>query len=801
MKRLDPEQLRRAFDPTTLACHTSDEMPPLETVIGQQRAVKALQFGLGIRERGFNIYAAGVPGTGRTTAVKLFLENVAKDVPSPGDVCYVYNFQDSYRPRALILPPGRAREFKEDVDNLVEEALRELRHAFENEDYVTRREQVGRSFARKRNGLFAQLEGQASEKGFVIQSSQIGLLTIPVRDGKPLDDQARQALSSTEREALSSSQEELQAKVKAALRQVRSLEKQLAGELANLDQEIARYSTDPLFEELQATYQDLPDVSAFLHDVQDDMLKHLAQVRGGEAKQSDSPTPFAKKDEFSLRKYQVNVLVDNSNLCGAPVIIEHNPTYSNLFGWIEKEPQFGTLITDYTMIQAGSLHRANGGYLVIPASDLLRDSLSWESLKRSLRNEQATIEEPAERLGVMATKTLRPEPIPMNIKIVLIGDPTLYQALHRYDDDFGELFKVKADFDTQMERNPQNVQNYARFVCTLCTEEDLKHLESEALAKVVEFGSRLAQDQTKLSTQFGALSDMIREASYYADQDGSEYVAEHHIRRAIEEKLYRSNLVEERIQEMIDRGSIMIDTEGTRVGQVNGLSVLGLGDISFGRPSRITATTGLGRGGVVDIEREANLSGPLHAKGVMILSGYLTSRFAQDKPLNLSARLVFEQSYSGVDGDSASSTELYALLSSLSGVPIKQGIAVTGSVNQNGEVQAIGGVNFKIEGFYDVCKAKGLTGDQGVLIPASNVENLMLREDVVQAVQEGQFHVWAVKTIDEGIEVLTGLRAGERQPDGAFEDDTINALVDNRVRELAESLTKFGPPATNGLPG
>jgi lon-related putative ATP-dependent protease len=549
-----------------------------------------------------------------------------------------------------------------------------------------------------------------------------------------------------------------------------------------------------MIDDLQEKYRECQEVLVYLDEVQRDILEHLDQFRSEPEQREGQPFRMPGAEQLPFRKYEVNVLVDNATLKGAPVITELNPTYNNLFGRIEKEPQFGTLLTDFTMIREGSLHRANGGYLVIPVPELVRAPLSWESLKRALRNRQVAVEEPGERLGFIATKSLRPESTPLDVKVVLIGDSEVYYLLYAYDEDFRELFKVKADFDTRMERSAENVRNYASFVCTLCSNENLKHLDSTAMAKVVEHGSRLAGDQTKLSTRFGDLSDVVREASFYATQDGASYVTAVHVKKAVDEKFHRSNLIQERIQEMIERGSIMIDVEGEMVGQVNGLSVSGLGDVMFGRPSRITVSVGLGRGGLVDIEREAKLGGPLHTKGVLILSGYLVEKYAQDKPLSLSARLVFEQSYGGVDGDSASSTELYAILSALSGMPINQGIAVTGSVNQKGQVQAIGGVNEKIEGFYAVCEAKGLSGEQGVLIPASNVPNLMLKEEVVGAVQEGRFHIWAVETIDEGIEVLTGVRAGQRLEDGTFEEGTVHDLVDKRLRGLAQTLKEFGPP-------
>jgi lon-related putative ATP-dependent protease len=473
------------------------------------------------------------------------------------------------------------------------------------------------------------------------------------------------------------------------------------------------------------------------------------------------------------------------------VVTELNPTYNNLFGRIEQEARFGALVTDFSLIRGGSLHRANGGYLVLPVEDLLRNPLAWEGLKRALENREILIEDAASQYGFITTKSLKPQPIPLNVKVILIGQPDLYQLLRAYDEHFSELFKVKADFDSRMARTPESIQDYAAFVCTLCESEGLKHLDNGALATIVEHGSRLVEDQEKLSTRFGEISDVIREASYYATVDDAPLVSAAHVQKAIEERFYRSNLIQERIQEMIERGSILIDVTGQKVGQVNGLSVLSLGDISFGQPSRITASIALGREGVMDIEREADMGGPIHTKGVLILSGYLAEQYARTRPLSLSARLVFEQSYSGVEGDSASSTELYAILSSLADLPIKQGIAVTGSVNQKGEVQAIGGVNEKIEGFFEICRARGLTGEQGVMIPSSNVSNLMLKEEVVAAVREGKFHVWPVRTIDEGIEVLTSVPAGHRQADGTFEEGTVHFLVDKRLEAMAETLCKF----------
>jgi len=512
------------------------------------------------------------------------------------------------------------------------------------------------------------------------------------------------------------------------------------------------------------------------------------------------PQPWLQ--DVAFRKYEVNAAVDHSETVGAPVVMERNPTYNNLFGRIEKEAVYGALQTDFTLIRGGSLHQANGGYLVLPVEEVLRNLFSYDSLKRAIRDRQIVVEDMGERLGYLTTKSLRPEPIPLSVKVVLIGPPHLYYTLYALDEDFRELFKVKAEFDVRMDRSEENVRNYVAFVSTLCSREGLRPLEAGAVAKVVEYGSRAVEDQQKLSTRFSEVADIVRAANFWAERDGSPQVAETHVRKAIDEKVYRSNLIQERIQEFIQRGILLVDTAGEEVGQVNGLAVIELGDHAFGRPSRITASIGLGQAGLVDIEREARLGGPIHTKGVLILSGYLSRRYTYDKPLSLSARLVFEQSYEGVEGDSASCAELFTLLSAISEAPIKQGIAVTGSLNQQGEVQAIGGVNQKIEGFFDVCHAAGLTGEQGVIIPESNVQNLMLREDVVEAAEQGRFHVYPIRSVDQGIEILTGRTAGERGPDGAFPEGTLNHLVDQRLREMAERLRSFardsGPTAHGG---
>jgi len=785
------EKLRRLCDPVSLGFRTTEELKPVEGIIGQARALRALQFGLAIQEHGFNVYVAGVPGTGRTTAVKAFLEEVARQKAVPADWCYVHNFKDPYHPRALNLPPGMGRVLEEDMRGLIEEARREIPRAFEKEDYTVRKERIGDQLRKRREELFTRLGESAQEKGFLIQSSQVGLLIIPVVGGNPMSDQEFMALPPETREEILTRRSVVEEELKAAMKELKVAEREANEELQKLDREVALFAVGHLFSDLKEKHEGLPQVLEYLKAVEGDILEKIGQFRGGPEGGAEMLFPMARMRELTFRRYQVNVIVDNSDITGAPVVMEFNPTYNNLFGRIEKESEFGALVTDFTMIRPGSLHRANGGFLVLQVEDVLRNIFSWDGLKRSVRNREIIIEEAGERLGFIATKSLSPEPIPLDSKVILIGSPLLYHLLYAYDEDFDELFKVKADFDTRMDWTDENIKTYAASLWSLCCKEHLKHMDAGGIAQVIEHSARLAEHQEKLSTRFIEIADILREANHYASLDGSTLVTEHHVKKAIEERIYRSNLVQEKINELIEKGVFFIDTEGEVVGQVNGLAVISLGDFVFGRPNRITVSIGMGREGLIDIEREAKLGGRIHSKGVMILSGFLADRYAQNKPLALSARLVFEQSYEEVEGDSASSTELYALLSALSGFPIRQGIAVTGSVNQKGQVQAIGGVNQKIEGFFRVCRAKGLTGDQGVIVPEPNLPNLMLHQEVVEAVREGKFHIWPVKTIDEGIEILTGHRAGDRRPDHTFEPDTVNDRVDQRLQELARQLRDF----------
>ena len=790
VQKLDYTKARRRCPPNFISCESTQDLEPLIDIIGQERAVEALQFGLDIKEEGFNIYVAGMPGTGKKTAIMTFLEQRAKGMPPPPDWCYVYNFEEEDKPNALKLPSGMGIQFRDDMAKFVEDMKKALVAAFESDDYATRHEEVTKQYDDKKQELMKTLNKKASDAGFVLQRTEIGLLTIPVINGQMINEQQLNILPQSVRDEIQGRRKKLQEDLRSTFRQFRDIDRDTEAADEAFNKDVAEYAMDHLIQRLKDKYGQVTECTEYIEAMRKNVVEELGSILGAQ-KQPESPLPFFMGPPVDPTfKYKVNLIVDNSKLEGGPVIMETNPTHSRLFGATEKEARFGALVTDYTMIRAGSAHRANGGYLVIPVEELARNPGSYETLKHTIMNQKLDIEELAERMGYITTKSLRPEPIPFDAKVIIVGEPRIYYMLYQLDPEFKKIFKVKAEFDNTMDRNEPKVKQYAQFMCTLCNKEGLKHLDSTGIAAVVEYSSRLAADQEKLSTQFAEVSDIIREADFYAKQNGSEHITEEHVRQAVEAKVYRSNLIEDKIEEMMERGSILVDTTGKKVGQVNGLAVLGTGDYMFGKPSRITASIGAGKDGIIDIEREAEMSGPTHTKGVHILTGFLTDRYAHSHPLSLAARLTFEQSYSGVDGDSASSTETYSLLSALSGVPIKQSLAVTGSVNQKGEVQAIGGVNEKIEGYYELCKFRGLDGSHGVVIPESNVKNLMLKEEVVDAIRDGKFSIYPVKTIDEGIEALTGVPTGEKIDD-EWTPGSINEKVQKRLDELAKIAKEY----------
>jgi len=792
-RELAVDELWNPCDPTKFDFETTSALPGEVTVIGQKRAVQAIDFGVGIASHGFNIYALGYAGTGRATTTHTFLDRIAAEQPVPNDWVYVYDFADPHQPNAISLPPGTAAQLRRDMEELVEDLLREIPRAFESEDYEQQREKILRTMQEARNEQFSQLEHRVNERGFTLTKTAMGLGIAPVLNGQVLTAEAYQKLDEATKKDIEERQVLLQSEMAETMRNIRDLEKATKRQLQKFDREIADFAVGHLIEDLQARYAKLDEVPEYLTAVHADIVDHVngfkAQEEAGEGL---SAAMLASQRDALLKRYRVNVIVDNSQQQGAPVIVEPNPTYGNLLGRLEHRAEFGALVTDFTMIKAGCLHRANGGYLVLEMHRLLANPLAWDALKRALKNSQIRTEEVGTQLQLISTVTLEPEPIPLDIKVVLIGDALAYYLLHEYDEDFRKLFKVQADFGARFERTPETCRDYAQFIAARCHQEDLQAFDRTAVARVVEYGSRLADHQQKLSTRFGEIADLVREASFWARRRQGERVTDEDVRKAIDERIYRANRSEEQIQEMIDEGTLRVDVEGQAVGQVNGLAVLSLGNYSFGKPSRITVRTYTGRSGVVSLEREAKLSGRIHDKGLLTLSGYLGGKYAHNAPLSLSASISFEQLYDEIEGDSASSTELYALLSSLSGLPIEQGIAITGSVDQQGHVQPIGGANEKIEGFFQTCQNRGLNGEQGVILPVQNVVNLMLRAEVRQAVAEGQFHIYPVSTIDEGIEILTGVPAGEPQEDGTYPEDSVHGRVMARLAEIAKNLKTKG---------
>ncbi len=796
---LAPEQLRWTCDPNQFTFQTTRELPSDGAIIGQERAVRAFELGLSILQPGYNIYVTGPPGTGRTTYTRAKLQGVAASRPVPPDWCYVYNFQQPDQPTALALPPGAGVQFRKAMEELVGELKDAIRKLLGSETFETRKTELLQSFETRINELWRDLEAQARQLGFALQRTPTGISTLPVGpSGEPLSPEQFAALPEAQRDAIQQRGRELQEGVAEALRKVRALEREAREALRELERRAVSSIASPPVARLKEQYHDQPKIIEHIDHLFADVVEHLDDFKETEEQPPAFPFPLMVRRQDPFLRYRVNLMVDNSRLQGAPVIQESNPTYYNLLGKVEYRGEFGALMTDFTMIKCGALQQANGGFLILQVKDLLTNAFAWEGLKRALKSGEARIENIGDQFGLVPTATLRPEPIPLDVKVILIGTPFIFQYLYTLDEDFRKLFKIKADFDVEVERTDKTVEAYAAVIAAICNRRGSRPFDRAAVAKVMEYSARLTGHQQRLSTQFNEVVEVIYEASAWAERAGHPVVGADDVNGAIEEKVYRSNRIEERLRQMIGEGQLLVDVEGAKVGQVNGLSVLQLEDYSFGHPSRITARTYVGSRGVVNIERETEMSGRIHSKGVFILASYLGGKYAQDRPLSLNASLTFEQTYSEVEGDSASSTELYALLSDLAQVPIEQSIAVTGSVNQKGEIQPIGGVNEKIEGYFAVCKAHGLTGRQGVLIPVQNVPNLMLREPVVAAVREGQFHIWAVRTVEEGLEVLTGMPAGAANGDASYPEGTLNHLVSRRLADLADRLRRFSPTSRSG---
>ncbi|MCM8777347.1 MAG: AAA family ATPase [Candidatus Omnitrophica bacterium] len=783
------EKLRKECNLEDFTFNTTEDIAPLEGLIGQERAKKALEFGLKIRSDGYNIFVTGISGTGKTTSVEQAVRKTAEGQKVPDDWCYVHNFSNPDNPVALKLPAGMAVSFRRDMEELVKELQIELPKELESQLYEEHKNQIIKEFQDKKNEFLEEFENSAKAANFQIKKAPAGIVMVPTVEGKPLEEEDIEKLTESAKDEIKKKQEILYEHFNQISREIRKLEKDAQRKLANLETQTAKTTISPRIEELKEKYKNFPEILKYLDDVEKDMVENADSFK--ERREIEILPGIKLPDRpSSLYKYEVNVLIDNSCLKGAPVIKETNPTSYNLSGRIEYRPQYGAMVTDFNMIKPGALHKANGGYLILQVLDILKNYFSWETLKRAIKNKEIIIEDLNEQYRLINTPTLRPQPIPLDIKVILIGNPLFYYLLFAYDEEFKKLFKVKADFSTIMDRNKEGIANYVAFISKICKEEQLLPFDRESAAEIIEYGARLAEDQNKLITRFSEIADIIREANFWAMSENSNVVKAAHVKKALEEKIFRSNLIEKRIEELIKEGTIMVDTEGGVVGQINGLSVLTLGDYSFGKPSKITARVYTGRGGMINIDREVKLSGTIHNKGFLILTGYMGEKYGTDKPLVFSATMCFEQLYEEIEGDSASSAELYALISALSGLPIKQGIAVTGSVNQKGEIQPIGGVNEKIEGFYHTCKVKGLTGQQGVIIPSTNIKHLMLKDEVIDAVKEGKFHIWAVNTIDEGIAILTGVPAGEKDKDGNYPEGTVNYLVSKRLEELTKNYLK-----------
>lgn len=794
------DKLRWECDPNLFRFECTKDLAPLREFIGQKRATRAVEFGLNMAGDGYNIFVGGLTGMGKTSMVKDYIKRVIKEREARGetfaldDWCYLYNIKEPDRPQIVSFPQGKGKAFRDEIANLFSKIRQELVQAFSSAEYKSQMQKTLEEGQAEQRQIFEAIADEARQQGFAIQMTPVGPVLIPMLEGRPMQDNEYLALEEKAKKALDSKQVALRKKLQVSFEAASNVQRKTTEQLQKADKDIGEYTISRLFSPLFDQYSHWPKVSQYLTDLKTYILENLELFKGTEEPVHPLfgvPVSQVMEGRNPFLPFQVNVFVDNSEAKLPPVVVESNPTFGNLFGKIERRFLFGGYLSDHTMLKAGALSLANGGYLLLSAQDVLTNLGVWPALKRAMRNKEVRIEDPFEQFGLIAPQGLRPEPMPIKVKVILTGDTSFYQLLSMYDEDFWEIFKVKADFDYEIEKTEENMLEYAAFLSGCCEECQARHFDPSGVAKIIEYSVRMVADQARLSSRFAQIKEWVEEANYWASRDGAKHISASHVQKALDERLFRHNLPDERIRDMINRGTIMIDVKDTVVGQVNGLSIYSLGDITFSKPSRITAKTFLGRGGVINIEREAQLSGPVHNKGVMILSGYLGWKYAQDKPLSLSASLCFEQSYEGVEGDSASSTELYAILSSLSDVAIKQNIAVTGSVNQKGEIQPIGGVNQKIEGFFQVCQAKGLTGDQGVLIPYQNLRNLMLREEVVEAVRKGQFYIYSARTIDEGIEILTGVPAGTRQEDGTYSEGTINYLVDKRLKDMAERLKGF----------
>lgn len=791
-KELGPESLYKRCDPEQFSFETTAELADTGGIIGQGRAMEALHFGVGIRREGYNLFVLGPPGIGKYSVVHHYLERSAETAPPPPDWCYIHNFEHPDRPHAVMLPAGRGQSLRKDMERLLEDLRNTIPIAFETEEYHARVREIEEDLKETRERALTDLSSETETHGIALIRTPGGFAFAPERNGEVLKPEDYEQLPSEEKQRIETAVEGLQEKLANILHQIPKWQRESREKIKALEREVALFTVGHQIEEMKKKYQDIAAVVEYLDAVQNDVIEHLHEFRSQEETPNILGIALAEKPSF--RRYQVNVLIDHSRSHGVPVVYEDTPVYQNLVGRVEHLSHMGALVTDFTLIKPGALHRANGGYLILDAKKLLTEPYAWEGLKRALYAREVRIQSLGQIYSVISTVSLDPVPIPLDLKVVLLGDRFLYYLLQAYDPDFIELFKVTAEFEDRVDRSAENNRLYASLVATLARRENLRPLDRAAVARTIEHCARMAEDAEKLSIHMLSTLDLLREADYWAGQSSRNVITRADVQQAIEKQIRRVDRIRDQVQENILRNMILIDTKGSQIGQVNALSIIELGNFSFAQPTRVTANARLGEGEVIDIEREVELGGSIHSKGVLILSSLLAARYSENRPLSLSASLVFEQSYGLIDGDSASVAELCALLSVLAETPIDQRLAVTGSVNQHGRVQAIGGVNQKIEGFFDICAARGLEQGQGVIIPASNVAHLMLREEVVNAVKEGIFHIFPVARVDEAIELLTGIPAGERDAQGNYPPDSINQRVEARLHEFAELRHEFAKP-------
>ena len=797
-KELNYTQLKNCYDINALKWNTTDDLQPLNGIIGQERGVAAVDFGLQVKSKGYNIYMSGPSGTGKTTYAIESTKKIAALEPVPYDWCYVYNFADPRSPIALRFSPGMGKQFKDDMNELIEVFNTEIQKAFQSEDYERQKSAVEKEYNEKKDVYMKKMSDMAKAHDFSVKSTNAGIFFMPVINGEPINEDQYDSLSEEQKEKITQSSNAVQEEAAIILRDIRELERECKKATDDLDYKVCMFAIGHYVNGVQEKYKQYDRVIKYLEAVQEDVLENIQEFLDNENEEEDAlaaliPALSKKNAEDITLKYKVNLIVDHSETEGAPVVVDYNPTYYNLMGEVEYDNEYGNLTTDFMNIKPGLFHKANGGYLIVQAQDIFSNVQSWEALRRVIKTKEISMENLKEQLGILSLPTLKPEPIPISVKVIMIGSGYYYDLIHSYDEEFEKIFKIRADFDYEMNRSEENVMKLARFVKSFTIKEKTCPFDTSAMAQIIEYSSRMVESQNKLSTRFNHLSEILSESYTWAKLAGSNVVTGEHVKKAVWEKEQRQRMYEDKLEEMLDEGVIMVDTQGSKIGQINGLAVLDMGSYAFGIPSRITATTYIGRAGVVNIEKEADMSGPTHDKGVQILTGFLGQTYAQEFPLSLSCRVCFEQNYNGIDGDSASSTELYAILSSLAQLPINQELAVTGSINQRGEIQAIGGVSFKIEGFFNLCKKRGLTGTQGVIIPASNVKDLVLQDTVVEAVKHGLFHIYPISTADEGIELLMGVPAGKRDKTGRFPANSVHGKVMKRLKEYHRKVT--GEPA------